>query len=228
LQKIAFSGDQGSTDWSPTEHKSRCSGSLIDFNPDSKPIDAETIPQTQQVPHSDNGGYWASFEHPAKEKVQAPSENTLESLLFELSVPSVVPASNNVSEQPNNDALSPATGDNIPAGGFSLAASVQQMSALPTSASGSTTVSTSNNMALVPSVGGPLQATDSGICDSAIKIPYKQELSNMQQCHPNASPIADCTPIMQQMSPTFGTQSYQVRHMMRPVLYFQYSWSNLM
>lgn len=73
-----------------------------------------------------------------------------------------------------------------------------------------------------------VQASDSSIGDSAIKIPDKQELSNMQKCHPNASPIADCTPIMKQMSPTFGTPSYQVRHMMRPFLYFQYSWSNLM
>lgn len=227
LQKIASSSDQGSIDRSPAEHKHECSGSLIDFNPDSEPLDAETIPQTQQVPHSDSGGYWASFERPAKEKVQAPSENTLESLLLELSVPSVVPASK-MSEGPNNDALSTATGGNIPAGGFSLAASVQQMSAFSTCASGSTTVLTSNNMALVPSDGGAPQAADSGSGDSTIKIPDKQEPSNMQQCHPTAFSIADRSPIMQQMSPTFGTPNYQVRHMMRLFPYFQSSWSNLM
>jgi hypothetical protein len=172
--------------------------------------DQGSIDRTEQVPHSDSGGYWASFEHPAK-KVQAPSENTLESLLFELSVPSVLPASHMMSEGPNNDALSPATEGNIPAGGFLLAASVQQMSALPTSASGSTNVLTGNGMTLVPYDGGAPQAADSGSADSTIKIPDKQELS-----------------IMQQISPTFGTPNYQVRHMMRLFPYFQSSWSDLM
>jgi hypothetical protein len=204
------SSDQGSIDRTPAEHKRKCSGSLIDFNTDSEPLHAETIPRTEQVPHSDSGGYWASFEHPAK-KVQAPSENTLESLLFELSVPSVLPASHMMSEGPNNDALSPATEGNIPAGGFLLAASVQQMSALPTSASGSTNVLTGNGMTLVPYDGGAPQAADSGSADSTIKIPDKQELS-----------------IMQQISPTFGTPNYQVRHMMRLFPYFQSSWSDLM
>lgn len=203
MQNITSTSDQGSVDKNPAEHKRRNSASLIDFNADSEPLDAATVPQTQLMLHSDNGG---NFGRPAMEKPsQAPSSNTLESLLFELSVPSDVPASN-ISEGPrSDDLLSTATGGDIPAGGVSLAAS-EHMLALTISVGASTTASTINM---------PAQHYDapSGIGGSIINILDKEQLPNMQQYHPTASPVADSSSVTQQTRPPVGAVNNQVSHM---------------
>ncbi|GMY17806.1 probable ADP-ribosylation factor GTPase-activating protein AGD14 [Fagus crenata] len=200
LQNITSTSDQGSVDKNPAEHKRRNSASLIDFNADSEPLDAATVPQTQLMLHSDNGG---NFGRPAMEKPsQAPSSNTLESLLFELSVPSDVPASN-ISEGPrSDDLLSTATGGDIPAGGVSLAAS-EHLLALTISVGASTTASTINM---------PAQPYDapSGIGGSIINILDKEQLPNMQQYHPTASPVADSSSVTQQTRPPVGAVNNQL------------------
>lgn len=63
--------------------------SLIDFDISSEPSDAAAASQTQQMPSSNNDN-WNAFE-PSSTKTTsttAPSANTLEALLFQLSVPS--------------------------------------------------------------------------------------------------------------------------------------------
>ncbi|XP_042988987.1 probable ADP-ribosylation factor GTPase-activating protein AGD14 isoform X3 [Carya illinoinensis] len=200
-QKIASSSDLCSTDRSPAEHKQRSSGSLIDWSPEPDPLGAETISQTQQMPSSDSGGNWASCQHPEKKAFQAPT-NTLESLLFDLSAPSVVPASD-MSEGPSNDdSLSAIARGIIPAG-------VQQMSALPISVSTFTTASTSHCKPAEPFNGGPPQVAPSGNGDST-KIPEEQKLSNMQQCHHTASPAVDGSPIRQQTNLPVGAPNNQL------------------
>ncbi|XP_041019509.1 probable ADP-ribosylation factor GTPase-activating protein AGD14 isoform X1 [Juglans microcarpa x Juglans regia] len=200
-QKIASSSDLCSTARSPAEHKQRSSGSLIDWSPDPNPLDAGTISQTHQMPPSDRGGNWVSYQHPEKRAFQAPT-NTLESLLFEFSAPSVVPASD-MSEGPSNDdSLSAAARGTIPAG-------VQQMSALPISVSTFTTASTSHCKPAEPFNGGPPQVAPSGNGDST-KIPEEQKLYNMQQCHHTASPEADGSPIRQQTNPPVGPPNNQL------------------
>ncbi|KAG6643866.1 probable ADP-ribosylation factor GTPase-activating protein AGD14 isoform X1 [Carya illinoinensis] len=189
-QNIESSSDQCSTDKSPEEHKHNISGSSIDLSTDSDPLDAETetIPQTPQMPHSDSVGDWASIQQPTKEKAfQVPSANTLESLIFELSVPPVVPASD-MSEGPSNDDIlsTSATG--------TTPTSVQQMPGLPISAGASTTTSTTHYTPEEPFDRGSPQAAP---CDN-IKISDKQKPFNIQQYHPTASPAADNSPIMQQ------------------------------
>ncbi|KAM4074771.1 hypothetical protein ACB094_10G119300 [Castanea mollissima] len=111
-QNIVSSSDQGSVGRNSAEHKSGNSGSLIDLIADSAPIDAATEPQTQLVPHTDNGG---NFISPIREKAsQASSSNSLESLLFELSVPSDTLARNNMSEGPRSvDASTAASTNNM-------------------------------------------------------------------------------------------------------------------
>ncbi|KAK7817820.1 putative adp-ribosylation factor gtpase-activating protein agd14, partial [Quercus suber] len=197
-QNIASSSDQGSVGRNSAEHKRGNSGSLIDLIADSEPLDAATVPQTQLMLHTDNGG---NFESPIKEKApQASSSNSLESLLFELSAPSDTPARNNMSEGPSSvDALSIASGGDIPAGGVSLAASGQQMLAL----------SSTNNMLAQPSDGGLPQAAPSGNSGSNINILDKEQLPNMQQYHPTASPVVGSGSVTQLASPPVGALNNQ-------------------
>ncbi|XP_041020854.1 probable ADP-ribosylation factor GTPase-activating protein AGD14 isoform X1 [Juglans microcarpa x Juglans regia] len=188
-QKIESSSDQCSTDKSPAEHKHKISGSLIDLSTDSDPLDAETIPQTPQMPHSDSVGDMASIQQPTKEKAfQVPSANTFESLIFELSVPPVVPASG-MSEGPSNDdTLSTSATGTTPTG-------VQQMPGLPISAGASTTASTTHYTPEEPFDIGSPQAAPS---DNGDNIKISDKPFNIQQYHPTASSAADNSPVMQQ------------------------------
>lgn len=212
IQNIVSSSDQGSVGSNSAEHESGYSGSLIDLIADPEPLDAATVPQTQLMPHTDNGG---NFGSPIKEKAsQASSSNSFESLLFELSVPSDTPA-RNMSEGPRSvDALSIASGGDILAGGVSLAASGQQMLALTVSVDASTTAST-NNMLAQPSDGGLPQAAPSGNSGSNINILDKEQLPNMQQYHPTASPVVGSGSVTQLASPPVGALNNQVSHMIR-------------
>lgn len=212
IQNIVSSSDQGSVGRNSAEHKSENSGSLIDLIADSEPLDAATVPQTQLMLHTDNGG---NFGSPIKEKApQASSSNSIESLLFELSVPSDTPARNNMSEGPRSvDALSIASEGDIPAGGVSLAASGQQMLALTVSVDASTAAST-NNMLAQPSDGGLPQAAPSGNSGSNINILDKEQLPNMQQYHPTASPVVGSGSVTQLAGPPVGALNNQVSLMM--------------
>lgn len=102
--------------------------------------------------HTDSGSTWPSFEHPAKGMpFQARSAVSFESLLIELSVPSVLPASDSMSEGPSiDDALSTVARGNFPASGTSPSASAQHMSAITINVGTSTTASTTNNMPAEP------------------------------------------------------------------------------
>ncbi|KAM4086669.1 hypothetical protein ACJW30_10G119600 [Castanea mollissima] len=174
-QNIVSSSDQGSVGRNSAEHKSGNSGSLIDLIADSAPIDAATEPQTQLVPHTDNGG---NFISPIREKAsQASSSNSLESLLFELSVPSDTLARNNMSEGPR-------------------------------SVDASTAAST-NNMLAQPSDGGLPQAAPSGNSGSNINILDKEQLPNMQQYRPTASPVVGSGSVTQLTSPPVGALNNQ-------------------
>lgn len=182
---------------------------MIDLSTDSNPLDAETMPETPQIPHSDSGGDWALIQHPTKELAfQVPRANTFESLIFELSVPQVVPASD-MSEGPSNDdTLSTSATGTIPIG-------VQQMPGLSISAGAFTTASTIHHTPEEPFDGGSPQAAPSGNGDGT-RIPDKQKPFNIQQYHRTTSPAADNCPIMQQINTPVGASNDQVRHMMRP------------
>lgn len=84
---------------------------------------------------------------------QAPKANTLESLLFGLSVPSVVPA-DDVSKAPARDVLTTAPRDNMPASGVTLPAPMQQIPEL---------VEMDANVPKQPSIDNLLEATGSSV-----------------------------------------------------------------
>lgn len=96
----------------------------------------------------------------------------------------------------------------MPAGGVSLAASGQQMLALTVSVDASTAAST-NNMLAQPSDGGLPQAAPSGNSGSNINILDKEQLPNMQQYHPTASPVVGSGSVTQLASPPVGALNNQ-------------------
>lgn len=99
-----------------------------------------------------NGGNPASVGSSAISS-QAPKANTLESLLFGLSVPSVVPA-DDVSKAPARDVLTTAPGDNMPASDVNLLAPMQQIPEL---------VEMVANVPKQPSIDNLLEATSSSV-----------------------------------------------------------------
>ncbi|EXC20800.1 putative ADP-ribosylation factor GTPase-activating protein AGD14 [Morus notabilis] len=118
---------QESVDGKLVEHKTGNLQSLIDFSTKTETTDAASISQTQLVSSFNNGSSSASAGLSAKQKsAQAPKVNTLESLLFGLSVPSVVPA-DDISEAPDSDVLTTAPGDNTLAADVAPPAPMQHM-----------------------------------------------------------------------------------------------------
>ncbi|PON53070.1 Arf GTPase activating protein [Parasponia andersonii] len=94
-----------STNGNLVEHVNDNSQSLIDFSSEMETPDAAAISQTQ-VSSFNTGSSRPSFQSSAKEdSSQVPSTNTLEILLFELSVPSALPG-DDLSEAPGSDILS--------------------------------------------------------------------------------------------------------------------------
>ena len=76
---------------------------MIDFSTETETLDAAAISQTQQVSSFSTSSSWPSFQTSAKENSsKTPSANTLESLLFGLSVPSASPA-DDLLEAPGSD-----------------------------------------------------------------------------------------------------------------------------
>lgn len=157
--------------------------SLIDFNTDSDPPHAAANSQSQQTPPPNNDNNWASFDSSSKEKAsQVPNPDPLESLLFELSAPSSVPATN-ASETPRND-IAPSTLciSNMPAGGATPAAPVEQMPTLLNALTASTFTSTSTAVPEQPANAGPLLALPPpSRGDATLKVNNGQQPPNMQR-----------------------------------------------
>lgn len=161
LQKIASSSNVKSADGNPVEHKRVNSGSLIDFNNNPEPPGAAPVPQAQKVPPSIDAGNWGSIGSSAKEMPShPPNENTLESLLSQLIVPSPVPAVDmqEVFSSGSVPSTAPVGGMlMLPAGGASPTAYGGDLSAFPQGVGASST-SPSTNM-LMPNEGGLVDAS---------------------------------------------------------------------
>ncbi|KAB5553282.1 hypothetical protein DKX38_010593 [Salix brachista] len=93
-QRFSFlSGPMESADGNPVQQKSHNSESSVDLNAISKSSDATAAPPAQENLLSSEGGNCSSHDSPGKKNaLPAPKPNTLEFLLMELSVPSVIPA----------------------------------------------------------------------------------------------------------------------------------------
>ncbi|XP_038710481.1 probable ADP-ribosylation factor GTPase-activating protein AGD14 isoform X2 [Tripterygium wilfordii] len=157
-QNITSSGKPGSVDGNHLEIKAQNSESLIDFNSEPEPSNAAAS-QTQQG-HCNSSSSEFSVQEEAR---QVPMTNTLESLLFELSVPSFPPVGKAPEIPSSNNAPSTALGCYIPEGNVSAAAPAEQMPRLFHSGGASRTPSTTNE-ATQP----PLSALVGHISDSTL------------------------------------------------------------
>ncbi|KAA3476808.1 putative ADP-ribosylation factor GTPase-activating protein AGD14 [Gossypium australe] len=147
--------------------------SLIDFSMDSKPSNAVAEPNVQQVPPSSDGGSQSSDDLSSMGKAPpASNANSLEALLFDLSVSSSAVA--NVSAAPGIIcAQSTASGQNISLDGVSAAAPAEKI------------------LALTRSNAGPLQVTTDINCDYEVKAPEGHGFPCMQQHQPSLFPASD-------------------------------------
>ncbi|XP_057985920.1 uncharacterized protein LOC110641656 isoform X3 [Hevea brasiliensis] len=113
-----ISGSKGFIDGKTLEEKNQNLESLINFDSDCMPSNAATGPQTQENHQlSDGGNHKSNGPSTMQNASQVPKPNTLEFLLFELSVPSVETAGS-VSEDSNKDnPPSTTSGGNMPMSG---------------------------------------------------------------------------------------------------------------
>ncbi|CAL5321410.1 unnamed protein product [Camellia sinensis] len=171
----------GSVDGKSLKFKRVTSGSLIEFVSDSMPPHAAAT-QIQQTALSTNGGNRDSVQSSTKAKVSDDTNvNSLEFLLFGLSVPAAAPV----------DKMSAATGN------------ADAQSAVPVELSNNVgaivTVSTTNVPAVL-STGDAHAASPAGIApivpnsrsDSMVKVTDGQQLSIVQSNQPYSSPSGDC------------------------------------
>ncbi|THG10056.1 hypothetical protein TEA_028127 [Camellia sinensis var. sinensis] len=181
LQKTASLTVPGSVDGKSLKFKRVTSGSLIEFVSDSMPPHAAAT-QIQQTSLSTNGGNRDSVQSSTKAKVSDDTNvNSLEFLLFGLSVPAAAPV----------DKMSAATGN------------ADAQSAVPVELSNNVgaivTVSTTNVPAVL-STGDAHAASPAGIApivpnsrsDSMVKVTDGQQLSIVQSNQPYSSPSGDC------------------------------------
>ncbi|CAL5431572.1 unnamed protein product [Camellia sinensis] len=181
LQKTASLTVPGSVDGKSLKFKRVTSGSLIEFVSDSMPPHAAAT-QIQQTALSTNGGNRDSVQSSTKAKVSDDTNvNSLEFLLFGLSVPAAAPV----------DKMSAATGN------------ADAQSAVPVELSNNVgaivTVSTTNVPAVL-STGDAHAASPAGIApivpnsrsDSMVKVTDGQQLSIVQSNQPYSSPSGDC------------------------------------
>ncbi|KAL5559223.1 hypothetical protein UlMin_035434 [Ulmus minor] len=183
--------NQESANGNPLEHEIINSQSLIDFSTETEIPDAAASSQTQQVSSSNNSSIWPSFDPPTKEKSsQAPNANTLESLLFGLSVPSTPPASD-MSAPGSTDVPSTSFQDSMLAVSPTLPAPGQQQPKLL-------------DVASVPeqfSFGDLPQAATTGVKNVA-RVTAEQ---------PYAYPVATGGPISEQTIPSIGASNKESR-----------------
>ncbi|KAG4194341.1 hypothetical protein ERO13_A06G048300v2 [Gossypium hirsutum] len=147
--------------------------SLIDFSMDFKPSKAVAEPNVQQVPPSSDGGSQSSDDLSSTGKAPpASNANSLEALLFDLSVSSSAVA--NVSAAPGIIcAQSTASGQNISLDGVSAAAPAEKI------------------LTLTRSIAGPLQVTTDINCGYEVKAPEGHGFPCMQQHQPSLFPASD-------------------------------------
>ncbi|EEF45944.1 conserved hypothetical protein [Ricinus communis] len=111
-QPIASSSSKGSNEGKAVKDKNQNSESLIDFNALSMISDAAAAPQTRENHQSRNEGNCNSDESSTKQDATgAPKQNTLEFLLYELSVSSVESVGSK-SDLLNNENPSTTSGGN--------------------------------------------------------------------------------------------------------------------
>ncbi|KAI7993646.1 putative ADP-ribosylation factor GTPase-activating protein AGD14 [Camellia lanceoleosa] len=171
----------GSVDGKSLKFKRVTSDSLIEFVSDSMPPHAAAT-QIQQTALSTNGGNRDSVQSSTKAKVSDDTNvNSLEFLLFGLSVPAAAPV----------DKMSAATGN------------ADAQSAVPVELSNNVgaivTVSTTNVPAVL-STGDAHAASPAGIApivpnsrsDFMVKVTDGQQLSIVQSNQPYSSPSGDC------------------------------------
>lgn len=157
---------------------------MIDFSTEIETTDAASISQTRKVSSFNNGSSSASAGLSAKQKsAQAPKVNTLESLLFGLSVPSVVPA-DDISEAPDSDVLATAPGNNTLAADVAPPAPMQHMPELLESV---------YNVPKQPSIGNLLT-------EIVANVPKQPSIDNLLEAASSSDTIA------QQYQPPFHAQ----------------------
>lgn len=168
--------------------------SLIDLSISSEPSEATAASQTQPMPSSNNDN-WNAFEPSSTKNISTtPSANTLEALLFELSVPSTG-AGNNLADGPGN-APAPATvSGNTLTPDFTVG-----QTALPISAEASV-AEFNENVALQTSNASPPQLTSNKGGDIALKVINGEQLPSTQQKQTFDYPSADTGLISQLMAP---------------------------
>ncbi|XP_050214766.1 probable ADP-ribosylation factor GTPase-activating protein AGD14 isoform X2 [Mercurialis annua] len=149
-QIIASSSSKGSIEGKAILDRNQTSESLIDLASDSMKSDAAAAPQIQENHQSSNEGNSNSDESSKKQEApQAPKPNTLEFLLYELSVPSVEPGNMPAAVVSPTESMgqmlalpdvsgasATASGGNMPIINDSSVSPMGQLSALPVSASG--------------------------------------------------------------------------------------------
>ncbi|XP_008466359.2 UBA domain-containing protein 3 [Cucumis melo] len=191
----AGGSDQNVVCVNPVETKRDNIESLIDLSISSEPSDATAASsQTQQMPPSNNDN-WNAFEPSStKSTSTAPNANTLEALLFELTVPSTG-ADKNPTDGPAN-ACTPAT----PSGSTLTPDFTMGQTVLPISVEASV-AETKESVALQTSNASPPQLTSNKGGDIGLQVINGQQLPSTQQKQIFNYPSADFDLNSQLMTP---------------------------
>ncbi|XP_031737787.1 probable ADP-ribosylation factor GTPase-activating protein AGD14 isoform X2 [Cucumis sativus] len=191
----AGGSDQNVVCVNPVETKRDNMESLIDLSISSEPSDATTAAsQTQQMPPSNNDN-WNAFEPSStKSTSTAPNANTLEALLFELTVPSAGADKNPTDGSAN--ACTPATlfGSTLTPD-FTMG-----QTALPISVEASV-AETNESVPLQTSNASPPQLTSNKGGDIRLQVINGQQLPSTQQKQTFDYPSADIDLNSQMMTP---------------------------
>lgn len=183
---VASSCHQNVVRANPVETKIDNVESLIDFT-SPEPSEAATATSQTQEMSSSNNDNWDAFElSSTKNTSAAPSANTLEALLFELSVPSSgAGADNNLTDGPiKADAPSTVSGSTL------TPDFTTRQTALPISFECSVAGST-ENVLLQPSSASPPQLTSNKGGDIALEVINGQQPPNTQQKQTSNYPSGD-------------------------------------
>ncbi|KAK2983124.1 hypothetical protein RJ640_022596 [Escallonia rubra] len=196
-QKTVSSGSPAPVDVKAAEPKTVTSSSLIDFDNGPELPDSGPVPQTQTLAPS-SGGDGPSVQPSALEKAStAPNVNSVESLLFELSGPAVVPASS-MPEVPNNSNTPSAIPGPVSNGVAAIAtAPTTNTRAVPNNAEASVTSPAGNSQALPNTNGNDMLSGND-----------TQQLLTSQQHQPSAFNAGDSISTAAQQSSSSVASSY--------------------
>lgn len=181
------------------EHKNEISRSLIDFGTEIETPDTSVVLQTQQSLIDTSTSLASVGSSTKQDSSQTPKVKTLETLLFELLVPSVQPASD-ISDGPARDLLSTSTRDDVPVAA-ALPAPTQQMPELVDSIATIAKQSSNNDL---------LQANSSG--GTTAKATNEWPFESVQQPLPSLSVAAGSSSFSQMAATPSATTA--VRHML--------------